>query len=355
VSALHTLQINVPPVIIQSRLKISLKRFALVLLVIQAAVLLVPSRLFAQDVPVIVGRIEGDDLVIRTTTPTGVQVSAGPMSVLSGSDITLRSGHALLRLETGGEVSICGPAHFTLLKSAGAVTLALDYGRIRPSLDLPETLTIYTPTIVAIPVAISGARRDATIGLDQNGAMCVLATRGAMRIEPQFSGQSLLVPQGGAVNLGSDQGSTLSTDVSSCSCEYPRRNELLSREISALSRPPQPEQKNSDAATPAVPAQEPVYTAFMPPLVFDANSPTPPPGPSRETIILVREVRVRPSITFHGRVNPAPVQALAIAPPVHPTPTPAVPPNGNRAAQTQQAQPGILTRARNFVRKWVGF
>ena len=106
-----------------------------------------PSRLSAQDLPVIIGRIEGDDLVVKTATHGGVETDAGPTVVASGSDVTLRSGHALLLLDAGGEIIICGPAHFTLLKSAGAVTLALDYGRVHPSLDSPETLTIYTPMI----------------------------------------------------------------------------------------------------------------------------------------------------------------------------------------------------------------
>ncbi len=43
----------------------------------------------------------------------------------------------------------------------------------------------------------------------------------------------------------------------------------------------------------------------MPPLVFDASSPAPPPEPSPEMIQLVREVRVTPDVVFTGRVESA--------------------------------------------------
>jgi hypothetical protein len=326
------------------------------LLAVLATLPLAPSRLSAQDLPVIIGRIEGDDLVVKTTTHGGVEIDAGPTVVASGSDVTLRSGHALLLLDAGGEISICGPAHFTLLKSAGAVTLALDYGRVHPSLDSPETLAIYTPMIVATPIAISGARRDATLGLDQKGEMCILAAHGAMRVEPQFSGQSLIVPQGGVVSLVGGQIESFRSDASPCSCDFPRASvehpsPSSSQEISALSHPLKPGQKKPDASTPAAPVQEPVYTVLMPPLSFDASSPALPPAPSPETILLVREVRVRPSIVFHGHVNPVLVQAVASAHPVSPPSTQAGSARDDRAAHLQ---PGILTRVRNLFRKLVG-
>ena len=346
------------PVIPGNWLETWLKTSAFALLAVLATLPLAPARLSAQDLPVIIGRIEGDDLVVKTTTRGAVETDAAPTVVASGSDVTLRSGHALLLLDAGGEVSICGPAHFTLLKSTGAVTLALDYGRVHPSLDSPETFTIYTPMIVATPVAISGGRRDTTLGLDQNGEMCILTAHGAMRVEPQLSGQGLIVPQGGLVSLVGGQIESFRSDASSCSCDFPRASvehghprPSSSPEISALSHPPQPEQKTPDATTPAGPVQEPVYTVLMPPLSFDASSPTPLPGPSPETILLVREVRVRPSIEFHGHVNPAPVQAVATAPPVSPPSTQAGSASNDRAAHPP---PGVLTRMRNLFRKWIG-
>jgi hypothetical protein len=302
--------------------------------------------------PAIVGRIEGEDLEVKTTTNAGVEIDAGQTVVASGSDVTVRSGHALLLLDAGGEISICGPAHFTLVKSSGAITLALDYGRVHPSLDSPETFTIYTASVVATPVAIAGARRDATLGLGQDGEMCILTARGAMRVEPQFAGQSLIVPQGGVVNFSGGQIESLRSDASSCSCDFPRASAegplaSPSREITALSRPRQPNPKNPDAATPPAFSQEPVYTVIMPPLSFDANSPAPPPDPSPETILLVREIRMRPTVVFHGHVNPAPAQAALSASATLPTSKPA----DNRRANPQ---PSLMARVRNFFQRLAG-
>ncbi len=336
----------------KDRIRTSLKIFAAVLLAISALFSLKLCRIFAQDLPAIVGRIEGDDLEVATTTPTGVETNAAPTVVASGSQITLRSGHALLSLDGGGEISVCGPARFKLVKSAGAITLALDYGRVHPSLDSAETFTIYTPTIIATPISISGASRDTTLGLGQDGEMCVLTTHGAMRMEPQFSDQSLIVPQGGAASLVGGQIESLHGDVAACSCDFPRAT--LERhppaptrtEISKLGHPSQPEQKKLEDSSQS-PATEPVYTVLMPALSFDANSPTPPPDPSPESILLVREVRLSPTAVFHGHVNPAPVQTAEI-PAVAPAPEKPTP------VQARESQPGILDRMRNFLRKLTG-
>ena len=329
-----------------------LKTFAIALPVVLAAISLTPARLSTQNMPVIVGRIEGDDLAVKTTTSAGIELNAAPTVVASGSDVTVNSGHALLLLDAGGEISICGPAHFTLVKSTGAITLALDYGRVHPSLDSPETFTIYTPQVVATPVAISGARRDTTLGLDQDGEMCILTARGAMRVEPQFAGQSLIVPQGGVVNFSGGQIESLRSDISSCSCDFPRASmkrtlPTPSREISALGHPLQPKQKKPDTAMPPPVSQEPVYTVIMPPLSFDASSPAPPPDPSPETILLVREVRMRPTVVFRGHVNPAPVQVAASVPTASPLSKPA-------DDRREEPQPGIIARMRNFFHKLTG-
>lgn len=313
------------------------------------------GRTSAQDLPVVVGRIEGDDLEVVTTTPAGVETNAAPTVVASGSDVTLRSGHALLLLNSGGTVSVCGPAHFKLVKSAGAVTLALDYGRVHPSLESSDIFTIYTPTIIATPIAISGASRDLTVGLDAGGEMCMLTTRGAMRVEPQFADQSMIVPQGGSVTMSGGQIESLRADPSACSCDFPRaaveraKPAAPPREISALSHPRPSDPKKADNASPApAAAEEPVYTVLMPPLSFDANSPTPPPDPDPETILLVREVRLRSSAIYRGHVDPAPAQA-SIAPPA----TPKAPPRAGEARPTTPP-PGFLDRVRNFFRKLTG-
>jgi hypothetical protein len=193
--------------------KSSFKLFACALLVVLAAALLANARFPDQDPPAVVARIEGDDLAVTTAYNGQIEINHGPTAVASGSDVTVHSGGALLMLNSGGEISICGPAHFTLHKTADAITLALDYGRVHPSLDTSQTFTIYTPLVVATPIAISGTRRDSTLGLDQSGEMCILADRGAMRVEPQFAGQSLIVPQGGIANLSGGQIESLKGDA----------------------------------------------------------------------------------------------------------------------------------------------
>jgi hypothetical protein len=342
------------------------KQLATVCVMIAAAVLLaiVATLSFrnasasAQDLPAVIGRIEGDDVEVVTTTPAGTERDASPTVVASGSEVTLRSGRALLLLNAGGEISICGPAHFKLIKSSTAVTLALDYGRVHPSLETSEAFTIYTPTIVATPIAISGGYRDLTVGLEQSGEMCVLTARGAMRIEPQFSEQSLIVPQGGTVSLSGGQIDSLKADVDACSCDFPRAHMEAPRpapaapahaqppvDVGTLAPPIEPKSRRAqNIAPPSTAAGEPVYTVLMPPLTFDAGSPEPPPAPAPETVLLVREVRLRPSVEFRGHVNPAPSPAAAQ---VEPAPAPPPP-----AAETPRpAQPGFLDRVRNFFRR----
>jgi hypothetical protein len=331
------------------------KIFAAALLAIAATLSIRDAHISAQDFPAVVGRIEGDDLEVVTTTPSGIETHAAPTVVASGSDVTLHSGHALLLLNAGGEISICGPAHFKLIKSSGAVTLALDYGRVHPSLQSADAFTIYTPTIVATPIAIAGGPRDMTVGLEQNGEMCVLTARGALRVEPQFSDQSLIVPQGGTVSLAGGQIDSLQADASACSCDFPRAHLELrkpvplpraqpARDVGALAPPLPPQRRRTDnTPPPSASAGEPVYTVLMPPLSFDANSPEPPADPAPETILLVREVRLRPSVEFRGHVNPAPSPAAAR--PV----SPAAPVTSDD--RPPASPPGFLDRVRTFFRR----
>ena len=330
---------------------------AAALLAILATFALRNARISAQDFPTVVGRIEGDDLQVVTTTPVGVETDAAPTAVASGSDVTLHSGHALLVLNSGGEVSICGPAHFKIIKSSGALTLALDYGRVHPDLQSSDEFTIYTPAIVATPIAISGGTRDITLGLQQSGEMCLLTSRGAMRVEPQFAEQSVIVPQGGTVSLFGGQIESLQADVAACGCDFPRArleapksippspsDSRPALDISALAPPVPPRERKADnPPPPSDSSDEPVYTVLMPPLSFNANSPEAPAGPSPDTILLVREVRLRPAAEFRGHVNAAPVQAAAhSAPPA---------PRAASDAQPSAAKPNLLDRVRTFWRK----
>ncbi|MGD0908822.1 MAG: hypothetical protein ABSA96_14660 [Candidatus Acidiferrales bacterium] len=358
----------------RKRLQGLVKIFATTALAFLALLSFKGARISAQGLPPIIGRIEGDDVEVVTATPTGVEKDAAPTVVASGSQVTLRSGHALILLDAGGEISICGPARFKTIKAAGSVTLALDYGRVHPSLDSADTLTIYTPTVIATPVAISNQSRDMTLGLEQSGEMCILTKTGAMRVAPQFSDQSLIVPQGGTVTLSGGQIESLHGDVAACSCEFSRASlrhtepsapapasasissPPPAREISELIRPMQPEPKKAEDSPMTAPsAAEPVYTVIMPALSFDANAPILPPTPDLEpdpeTILLVREVRLRPAIVFRGHVNPAP-EPPTVAPSSASTAPRTSPGTGD--ARPGDAQPGILDRMRNFFHKLAG-
>jgi hypothetical protein len=355
----------------RKRLAIWTKVFAVALLATFATLSIRERHISAQDFPAVIGRIEGDDLEVVTKTPTGIETDASPTVVATGSDVTLRSGHALLLLNAGGEISVCGPAHFKLIKSSGAVTLALDYGRVHPSLESSDTFTIYTPTIVATPIAIADGPRDLTVGLEQSGQMCVVTARGAMRVETQFSDQSMIVPQGGTASLVGGQIASLRADASACSCEYTRAHMEAPPnaaapapshtqpplDIGTLAAPLPPQiKKTENTPPPSAPDKETIYTVLMPPLSFDANAPEPPPQPAAapvpapETILLVREVRLRPTVEFRGHVNPAPVQAATVQTPPPPAP---LPPHAvdNRPPAPQ---PGMFDRVRNFFRKLSG-
>lgn len=356
-------QINMRPLKIPRRSLTVWKFAAAAALICAAAVSVRVARISAQDLPSIIGRIEGDDVQVVTKTATGTETDAGSTVVASGSDVTLRSGHALLLLNTGGEISICGPAHFKLVKSAGALTLALDYGRVHPSLDTSDAFTIYMPTVVATPIAIGGGARDMTVGLDPTGEMCVITARGAMRVVPQFSDQSMIIPQGGTANMAEGQIVSLHADPSACSCEFPRSRlqapksapsnvppgPAPDREVSTLARPAAPERKKlEDKPAAASPSNEPVYTVVMPPLSFDAKSPEMPPDPAPETIMLVREVRVRSSVEFQGHVNAAPAKPTA---PQTQSPPSVVPPPPRPEVK---AEPGFFDRIRAFFHRLIG-
>ncbi len=259
------------------------------------------------NAPEIIGRLYGDDVSIKGAATFDVGNGSSSAVLASGSDVTIRSGKAKIALAEGGEIDICGPAHLSLLKSGHAITLALDYGRVHPTLNSDVALNIYTPFYVATPVGIGQEARDVTVGLDVQGEMCVLADRGAVRLEQQLSGQSMLVPQGGQASLTNGQLDPL-TNSHTCTCEIPVSSLPVQIGVpghapiaSAAAAPP----SAAPAAAPVTP--EPVYRVEVPPLTFDSTAPAPGPDPDPQTIVLVRESRVQPDAVFQGHVVATPV------------------------------------------------
>lgn len=316
----------------------------------------------AQAPPETVGRIEGEDIIVKGAISVEVENGRSVTLLASGSQVTVRSGRARLVLAEGGEIGVCAPAHFSLLKSGGAITLALDYGKVHARLGHAVPLTIYTPLVIATPIAIGTGPRDSTLGLDISGAMCVLADRGAVRIELQLTGQMLLVPQNGEIGLAGGQLETLRDSPGGCRCEAlaarttpppgPKPPELSVPVPAKLSLPIKPPEKTGMAETRDAPGppvvEEPIYKVLMPALMFDASKPLPPPEPNPEMILLLRRVRVRPAVVFRGRVDAPPTPPLVIT--AQAQVPPALP---SRAAEDQPRKQEVTLAAwiKNFFRR----
>ena len=315
-----------------------------------AALLACPSLRAQATPPGAIGHLEGNDVSIDTGAGTGataVSSSAGG-PVFNGSVVTVHDGKARLTLAVGGEVDVCGPAKLTLLQSGGAITLALDFGRIHLQLLRGTSLRIFTPTIIATPLDIGGETRDITAGLDMNDSLCVLATSGAIRLEQQFTGEGIIVPQAGEFFLNAGKLVPIAGAPGSCACAAmhaqsapPPQIPVLGVSSSApLAPPPQPAESASsalppaaktpepapepnvqlrvlaqaddvhptvppakDAAPPPPPDAMPEYKIIMPPLGFSASSPTPPADPPMDAVLLVRTVHVEPEYEFTGHVE----------------------------------------------------
>jgi hypothetical protein len=268
-----------------------------------------------------------------------------PHSILlvSGSEITVHSGRARIDLVAGGDISICGPAKLTLLDSGSAITLALNFGRLHVHLTGDVPLTVFSPTVVATPLALSEGPREAIVGLESSGIMCVRAVSGGISLEQQLTGETLIVPQPKEVFFDSGQLQPIPGAAGACQCDIltaqaapppPTVTTPKPEPSSASAAAPQPPaskpapasklapQKSVEYSVPAratevrkdesdpvanLPAREaPIWKVMMPPLIFDAASPLPPPDPKPEMILLVRQASVEPAWIFHGRVEAGP-------------------------------------------------
>jgi hypothetical protein len=301
-----------------------------------------------------VGLIEGEAIVV--SGPMSVETIHGSMKTVlrSGSDVRVKSGSARLDLVEGGQITICGPAHLSLLKSGGSLTVALDTGILHAHIEHEPALTVYTAQIQARTIAIGDGPQDVLVGFESPGAMCIRATRGAVRIEQQLTGQSVVIPQAGDVLLLNGQIDSLRNSAGHCSCEL---------QVAKAAPPPQPEAVQFAAAEatrnkivetkpeaagapgekPAV-KEGPVYQVFMPPLIFDAKAKVQPEVDPR-MIVLVRRVRVRPTLIFQGRVEGETVAAAA------PSPAPQLAAPATAPKATAPANESLVDRVRSFVRK----
>jgi hypothetical protein len=316
------------------------------------------THAYAQDAPAgAIARVEGADISVEGGAGAVAPSAAGmPSFVFNGSVVTVHTGRAKLTFAAGGQVDICGPAKITVLQSAGSITLALSIGRLHLDLPAGAPVRIFTPTIIATPIDISGAERDITLGLDLNDSLCVRATSGALRLEQQFTGEGLIVPQAGDFLIPSDKLVPTAGVAGNCDCaamhaqsapppSIPVMGVTSASQLNVPDTAPaaalEPDAKNSvPAADPNVqlrvlakedevqhplpqpdktvapppppPTAMPIYKIVMPPLGFSASSPSPPEDPSLDAVLLVRTVHVEPEYEFTGHVD-APSDAAASA------------------------------------------
>jgi hypothetical protein len=293
-----------------------------------------------------VGVIDGEAIFV--SGPMSMEVAGGQVRTVlrSGSDVRVKSGNARIDLVEGGQISICGPAHLSVLKSGASLTVALESGTIHAHIEREPALTVYTAQIQAHTITIGDGPQDVLVGFDSQGAMCLRANRGAVRLEQQLSGQSVIIPQTGDVLLVNGQFENLQSGAGRCTCEL-QSAPALQPEISRLATAEEVRRNSLNAKADPAPAEkpaaeEPVYQVFMPPLIYDAKAKIQPEVDPR-MIVLVRRVRVRPTLIFQGRVEGENVAAA------HPSPPAA------RVASANPPKPpasdSFVDRVRSYVRK----
>lgn len=310
-----------------------------------------------------VGSIEGDDISLSGPMRIEVVGTVTKTILRSGSDVHVNSGEASIRLVEGGQVRICGPGHFSVLKSGGAVTFALDSGVMHALLESSPVMTVYTPQIQAQPVAIGDEPRELLVGFESPGLMCIRTQRGALRLEEQLSGESVIVPQGGDVQLTNGRIDSLTNGDGNCQCDLEIARAAPAPPPLALTPAPAvaSEETAQPANAPAVNASatapektaaddKTIYEVTMPPLVYDARARV-QPEPDPRLMVIVKRVQVRSELVFKGRVEPLPAIAAAAAPAQRPapaSPAPAAPPPQAKPAEANGSS--VVDKVRSYWR-----
>jgi hypothetical protein len=293
-----------------------------------------------------VGTITGESIVV--SGPMTLETAHGRARTMlhNGSDVRVKAGTARIDLVEGGQVAVCGPAHFSVLKSAGTLMLAMDTGTIRIHAGARPAITVYTPQVQARPVAIGGGEMDALIGMDAGGTVYARAAAGAIRLEQQLTGQSLVVPQGGDVQMTNGQMDMLHTGDARFACEI-QAAAPEAAEVSLIAPAEELRAKKNVSTRENAAREEPVYEVFMPPLVFNAGAAV-QPEPDARMIVMVRRVRVRPTLIYQGRVEgEAVTEAAQVAPPAPEIAAPVV----VAAPPAPKAAPSFAARVRELWRR----
>lgn len=296
-----------------------------------------------------IGTIEGEAISVQG--PMSMETANGQVKTIlrSGSEVQVKSGQAHVDLVGGGNITVCGPAHLSLLKSGSSLTIALDSGTVHAHIEGQLTLNVFTAQIQAHPVAIGGGPQDVLVGLDAAGAMCVRAGKGAVRIEQQLTGQSVLIPQNGDMSLTNGQLESLQSSPGRCTCELQLSEQpaQISTEVSALASSDELKKKAAEAKPDPPPqtpptTDEPIYQVIMPPLRYDAHAKVPHEY-DPNLIVLVRRARVRPSLILQGKVEGDPLVAQVSSPPAL---------NGHKPGSSKKpADDTAWNRVRSFFHK----
>ncbi|HEV2222321.1 MAG TPA: hypothetical protein VGR84_04905, partial [Candidatus Acidoferrales bacterium] len=310
------------------------------------------TRAGAQAAAPILGEIAGDDISVLGPSHIVNGNSSRAITFGGGSTVIVHAGKARVEFVGGGELEICGPAKFSVLASGEALTVALSFGRVHVKFDASRPITIYTPLIVATPMAIGDQPRDVTVGLMNTGAMCVVAARGAVQVQQQLSGETLVVPQPSEILLqGTSSLGAARAASGSCQCDFdessarssaspagivaqgqtsqklpPSQPEPSPKNIAKTPPPARADSATSQISTPAQrtiakkdatteqpasrsatsalpPADRPITKIDLPPIGYDATSATAIAEPlSVATLMLAKEARVEPEWIFHGTV-----------------------------------------------------
>ena len=307
-----------------------------------------------------VGRIEGQAFTASGQVRVEQGAERSTTTLLSGSTVVVHEGYARLYLTDGSELDVCGPAKISLLQSGGALTLALESGRVHGRLAPTLPITVYTPLATATPVTFDSAQRDVVVGLDPRGNLCLHAALGAVRLEHQFTGERVLAPQAAELSLAGNGFDSLVASPDMCRCDPPPDPVLV-----GVREPPRkaPETKVAEQRAPEPPVvqatsvpsaertgatgqrTEPRVIAVMPPLTFDAKNPELPAPTRPEVALIMREVRVEPAAVFSGRVAP---RAQASIVPAAARETAKVEGDAN------EKKPGFGTRLKNFFARLFG-
>lgn len=341
------------------------------------------------DAGPILGQIIGDDISVTGPSQAAANSPVPAIEFSGGSTIVVHSGKARVDLVGGGELDICGPAKFSVLSSGEALTIALSFGRVHLRVDAQRPIVIYSPLVLATPVPIGDRERDATIGLTNNGAMCVLASSGAVRLQNQLSGETVIVPQPAEVLVPGASFAYLPRARGQCRCEFDESSASLAaptapvvnsanattpqtskqpapasstpnsvssarQEAPSQPQPPNapavpknvpasaPPPSSSSPATPTVTAQPPLKI-ILPPIGYDVKSSTETAEPlSVATLMLAQEAVVQPEWTFHGTVISSPGAA-------HGTAQSAASANSQASPNPAQPKKGFWAKLRTFI------